>query len=125
MRITATVEGMGKLNEILSPNYFREDVDKIISEFSTELHQELVDSSPVDKGEYQQGWELPKKINDYEYLIQNRVEHAGYLVYGLERWKGAGFPTKQPYVYPNKPQGMIHDVRKLIFKKMKEFDREA
>ena len=125
MRIMADVEGMGVVNQILSPDYYMTDIEKMMSDFSTELHEELVESSPVDTAEYQGGWESPKKSGELEFTIVNRVKHAIYLVYGIERWKGKGFPKKQPYKYPNRAEGMLHDVRKVIFYKMKRFQDEV
>ena len=121
MRITATVEGMAKVNEILSPEYFSKDISKTLEDFANDLHTELYDTSPIDTTEYQQGWgEAPKKINDLEFLIENRVRHAKYLVYGIMRWK-VKFPRRQRYFYPNRSIGALHDVKKIVFVKMKQF----
>ena len=125
MRITATVEGMSKVNEILSPDYFIKNISKTLVDFANDLHTELVNTSPIDTTEYQQGWgKSPKKINDLEVLIENRVQHAKYLVYGTMRWK-AKFPKRQRYFYPNRSIGALHDVKKIVFVKMKQFQNKV
>jgi hypothetical protein len=125
MRIMAEVEGMEKLNEILSPEYVTKNISADLESFATDLHQEIKESSPVDEGEYQRGWgEGPKKVNDLEFLIENRVGHAKYLVYGILRWK-AKFPRKQRYMYPNRSEGALHDIKKIIFLKMRQFQSKV
>jgi hypothetical protein len=115
---------MDKLNFILSPDYFMDDIVAFVSEFASGLHKEIKDTSPVDEGTYKAGWGgEPKQVGKVEFLIENRVRHAKYLIYGISLWK-MNFPRRQRYVYPNRAEGAIHDVRKIVWVIMQRMKKE-
>ena len=91
----------------------------------TELHREIVQTSPVNTGRYRADWTL-EFLGPLSAEIRNTVEYAGYLIFGTERFRNfygrvisaaahAGGIAGSRYPKADIARGILHDVRAILF----------
>ncbi len=120
---------------ILNPDTFIEST-MMLETIETEVEKcfrEIVDSSPVDEGDYQLSWSRTKRKigkTGYEYTIANSgLPYAKFLVYGMDinfrRFiRTARGLTGKSYKYPDPARGIIHDVRKIVWNTKNQIVRD-
>jgi hypothetical protein len=110
---------------ILNPDTFIEST-MMLQTIETEVDKcfrEIVDSSPVDEGDYQLSWvrENSKRGNTYRFVIKNEgIPYAKFLIYGMDinfrRFiRTSRGLTGKTYKYPDPARGIIHDVRRIVW----------
>lgn len=109
---------------ILNPDSFIEATMMLdaIERNIDECFREIVDSSPVDEGDYQLAWSRKnyKRGKTYYFNIHNDAQYAKYLVYGMDinfkRFlRTSRGLTGKSYKYPDPARGIIHDVRRIVW----------
>lgn len=86
--------------------------DEDLRELAEEIEDELIDTSPVDTGEYKASWEI-REVSPTEIHIVNTASHAKYLVYPNRRMIGSPSADRPA-------EGIIHNVKGIVLKKKAE-----
>lgn len=135
-KVKVTVRKSERMRFLLNPADFIEKT-KLADGFMNmcdEMYAEVVDSSPVDQGTYQDSWSSSSKgtTKRYTFTFKNSAAHARFLVYGMDinfrRFirTSRGY-TGHSYRYPDPMRGILHDVRRIMWnykgKFLEEFQR--
>lgn len=119
-----------RLRIILRPELFMEEtklMDGAMKIFG-DMFGETVQSSPVDKGDYQLSWSRhnARYGNKFRFEMRNSAKHAKFLIYGADInfkrfYRTSMGYTGHSYKYPDPTRGILHDVRRIVWNHKKKF----
>lgn len=89
--------------------------NRIAKAGALELHNALVESTPVDTGNMKGAWELPDRIGKYVWRITNNTEYASIIASGRRQVKTTkGIKWIGSNQLPNGYNDIIENVQEII-----------